>query len=368
MNLPDRFLVEGMVFGRKELLRHALLHSVAGDNPVWRKKVFAFIADFLDTEQSALEQQTSGTTGEPKKIVLDRGAMLASARRTLKYFGLEPGHKALLCLPVDYIAGKMMVVRALTGGLDLVLAEPSGLPFLEMEEEVVDFTAVVPLQLYNSLKAGEDLSRIRKLLCGGGELSANLRGSLKELEQPLIFESFGMTETYTHIAIRQINGERPDTSFRALEGVELFLDGEGCLIIRDQCFQGGEIRTRDLAELDDDGLGFTWLGRADNVIKSGGIRIIPELLEQQIGNILGRSCLVLPEKDERLGQQLLLVVEQPQEESGQAAGSTPGSIRDLLKEHLPAFEMPRRVLFTQEIPRNESMKPDRLKSLELFCR
>jgi O-succinylbenzoic acid--CoA ligase len=174
-----------------------------------------------------------------------------------------------------------------------------------------------------------------------------------------VYESFGMTETYTHFALKRINGPDPDSCFKLMEGVRVGLDQRGCLEVEVSGITRGAILTNDLVEITGSGEGFTWLGRFDNIINTGGIKIIPELLEEQIGKILGKECLVLAEPDRKLGNRLVLMVEFP--------GDPPlKEWMNRLRPVLSNYELPRRILAVQALPRNASMKPDRTRALNLL--
>ena len=351
-DIYDAFSLEGTSYSRTELLR--ICEEASGDpgTPGWKKEVFDFIRTFLKDDGQDILQLTSGTTGTPREHKLSREAMTTSAQRTLNFLGLRPGQKALLCLPIRYIAGKMMVVRALVGGLDLRLVNPSGRPMQGMEGEV-DFAAMVPLQVYESLRNNDPIWGIDKLLIGGGELPGYLQKELLSVDKPEVYLSFGMTETCTHFALRRLNGPSPDAHYVALYGVHLRTDPRGCLEVEVDGVTSGPVQTNDLVELDPSGRAFDWLGRYDHLINSGGIKIFPEKIEQEARKCTGRECLVLPEKDPKLGEKLVLVVEYK--------GDHP-PVEDWLKclsKALPAYEVPRKVLTMEEIPRNNSMKPDR---------
>jgi O-succinylbenzoic acid--CoA ligase len=344
--------IEGLHYSRLEVLD--LCRSMTSQPGIeeWKREVFAFIQLFLDPGGEKIIQFTSGSTGDPKEVSIAREAMFLSAQATLRLMGLKPGDTALLCLPVQYIAGKMMVVRALAGGLNLLLAEPSGRPLKELDEEV-SFAAMVPLQVYESLENRDPLSKIDKLIVGGGQLNATLREKLLQATVPLVYESFGMTETCTHFALKKINGPKPDAYFKLMDGVKALVDSRGCLEVEIPGITPGKVLTSDLVEMVDAGKGFNWLGRYDNVINSGGIKIIPELLEKEARACTGLECLVLPEAHPKLGEQLVLVVEY--------GGTNPPVQKWLscLRQNLSPYEVPRRVLTLEKLPRNASLKPDR---------
>lgn len=356
--LREPVLLNGRAFSRQELLEYCRRGTADPEVPGWVREVLDFMARYLDPDGGELLQKSSGSTGDPKTYTLSREAMVRSAGRTLRYFGLNQGERALLALPLHYIAGKMMVVRALVGGLDLVVAEPSSRPLSGLSGPI-DFAAMVPLQIEESLAHGDPLEQITTLLIGGGELHPANREKLASMELPRVFETFGMTETYTHFAVKRINGPEPDPFFRVLEGVRVRIDTRGCLEVEVPGITEGPLHTNDLVEIRDRGAGFTWLGRFDNLINTGGIKIIPELLEEQIRQVIGRECLVVPEPDRKLGSRLVLLVEYE--------GSPPvDAWLDLLRERLQKHELPRRVLAVRSLPRNPSMKPDRTSALRLL--
>ncbi len=390
----------------------------------WEKELYQFISDLLN-EEKTLVQQTSGTTGEPKSFVLKRDAMLVSAQRTLDHFGIKTGDSALLCLPVQYIAGKMMVVRALAGGLNLVTIEPTGNPgnaLLQQGLRVV-FAAMVPLQVYELLKTPEAFRKIGTLIVGGGEIDPGVRKKIQKLDGIKIYETFAMSETYTHFATRRLNESASENSsiemkrtggdasiseekktgvdvkvheqeqslknakvsdmkkagkdmnippgkstevpckqsFQVMEGVIVELDERGCLVVDIPGVTDGPVVSNDLAEITGP-RSFRWLGRLDNVIKTGGIKVIPETIEGVVKELTGRNVVVLGVPDRRLGQKLVLVVEGAGKEtasSTHAGPLHPDHIIEALKTRLAAHEVPKEIRFLPEFPRNRSMKIDR---------
>ncbi|HUX38973.1 MAG TPA: AMP-binding protein [Rectinemataceae bacterium] len=324
--------------------------SIAGGHlPPWEEAALRFILDWLGPEESIV-QRSSGTTGRPKDLVLAKTAMAGSARNTCDFFGLKPGDSALLCLPVDYIAGKMMIARALVGGLDLLITEPSGRPPIPRRR--VDFCAMVPLQVEASLAAGPELGRIGTLIIGGAEISPELEKALGS-ETVSAWATYGMAETCSQVALRRVNGDRPEKVYTAMRGVRLSLDERDCLAIEAD-WLGGKVQTNDVVEMLDD-LRFRWLGRFDNLINSGGLKIVPEELEALITEKTGRACAVIGLPDTRLGTKVAVVFEDG------ATGSTSelASLRGLLEGELPRQALPREILAVAELPRNASFKLDR---------
>ena len=358
-DIKEPILLDGKSFTRKSLLEYCSEQSASLGLPEWKREVFDFIVLFLNPAGAAIAQLSSGSTGDPKSFKLSREAMLLSAQRTLRFFMLQRGERVLLALPVHYIAGKMMVVRALLGGLDLILSEPSSRPLQKLSGSFV-FAAMVPLQIEESLNHGDRLERISKLLIGGGELHPATREKLSLMSIPEVYESFGMTETYTHFALKRINGVEPDSNFKLLEGVSIGLDSRACLEVEVPGITTGSLITNDLVENNKKVDGFSWLGRFDNLINSGGIKIVPELLEEQIRECIGHECLVLPEPDRKLGNRLVLLVEFERNDPPL------NEWKEKLRNQLTAYEQPRRVLTVEALPRNASMKPDRTSSRELL--
>lgn len=346
------FQLDGRSYDRDQLLAHCFQKAEDGELPVWKKDVYEFISLFLDPSLGDIVQKTSGTTGDPGAHILRRKSLVLSAGKTLDFFKLAPGDRVLHCLPMHYVAGKLMVVRALVGGLQLLLTEPSGRPLRNITDPLA-FAAMVPLQVHESLMFGDSFASLSTLLIGGGKLPHSFQKRLARLDQTAVYESFGMTETYTHFALKRINGPHPDKAFRLLEGVKISQDRRNCLVVDVEGITKGPHTTSDLVEIQAGGQSFTWLGRYDHVINSGGIKIIPELLEERIRTLIQHHCLLLSEPDERLGNRLVLLVESGEQNPPLEAW------QELLKSSLSPYELPRRVVTCREIPRNQSMKLDR---------
>jgi O-succinylbenzoic acid--CoA ligase len=312
----------------------------------WEKGIYEFILNWFDDSVFIL-QKTSGSTGEPKEIKLKKSAMIKSAQNTINFFDLQPGNTAWLCLPIDYIAGKMMVVRALVGKLNLLISEPAGTP--KIPKQSIDFTAMVPLQLKKLFDAKTEFSQIKKLIVGGAEVDYQLQRALQKIPTK-VFSTYGMTETCSHIALQRINGINPEKTFHLLPDITISRNEEGCLRIYAPHLAASHIQTTDLVEIVNENE-FIWLGRADNVINTGGIKISPEQLEKEISQLIGAECLIIPQKDEFFGEKLVLVLEHSTEKAA--------DLINRLRENLDSYHCPKAVRFTERFPRNESMKIDR---------
>lgn len=280
---------------------------------------------------------TSGSTGEPKEIRLNKADMQASARITNTFFDIGPDSVLLLCLSVSYIAGKMMVVRALEAGAELWTTTASSRPLERMANsgKRVNLAAMVPMQVVESFKYPEDqaaLTRIHHLLIGGAPVSPRLERQLLDIPT-LCYATYGMTETVSHVALRKLN----DTpGYFALGDISFSADERGCLVICAPHLTDKQFITNDVVHLADI-RHFEWLGRYDHVINSGGIKFFPEVIENKISALLSCRFFVTSKPDERLGQRIVLVVE----------GDIHQGIDDLLRKlrrHLSAYEMPREIL------------------------
>jgi O-succinylbenzoic acid--CoA ligase len=294
-----------------------------------------------------MDLQTSGSTGKPKFISVKKKWMKNSAQLTGKTFGLKEGDSVLLCIPMKYVAGKMMVVRALELGLDLKVVEPSSSPLKNINDSI-DFAAMVPLQLENSLN---ELDKVKILIVGGGQVSPQLVEKLQNISTQ-IYETYGMTETLTHVAIKPLNGPGKSELFQALDGVHFEIDDKGCLVIHAPMLNPESIVTNDIVELVDKS-SFRWLGRFDNVINSGGIKIIPEVVEAKLATvILNRRFFIAGVADESLGEKVILVVE--------------GESVNITLESLEKYEKPKDIYFIPKFVETKSGKIHRQTTLSLI--
>ncbi|MDY0104216.1 MAG: AMP-binding protein [Lentimicrobium sp.] len=308
MSIPANLILEGKLYQPEELKSYALLLS--NDNEPWKKDLGNFILDWLSPENEIIVN-TSGSTGTPRPIHHSKQAMVASARATGEFLGLKAGESALLCLSAKTIAGMMMVVRTMVLKMNLMMATPDGHPLSHLAGDTIpDFTAMVPAQVYNSINAVKDmkiLSRIPKLIIGGGEINPALEQQMIALPNA-IYATYGMTETITHVALRKINGANRSDFFWTLPGIKLETDERGCLVITAPRILTEPIVTNDLVELKTNNQ-FRWLGRFDNIINRGGQKIIPEEVEQKISGIITSRYFISAAKDDKFGEVPVLIIE-----------------------------------------------------------
>ena len=318
--------------------------------PEWEKNIYKFILDWLD-DKDFIVQNSSGTTGIYKELHLSKKSMIQSAQHTCDLFDIQFGNSAAFCLPIEYIAGKMMVVRALVAGLNLLIIEPSSMPDLSGYGKI-DFCAMVPLQLYNSLNSVETIRNIKKLIVGGAEIRPELEVILHDMPNE-VYATYGMAETCSHVAIRRLSGNKFERYYSAMPGVSFNADDRNCLsIIAD--YLDKEVFTNDVVDLIDSRT-FRWIGRYDNLINSGGVKIIPEEVETLISKNTGLDCALIGLPDEKLGQKLILVLEKGKSDI------TCDEIRNLLKDELPKHAQPKDIVIVEQLPRNSSFKVDRRK-------
>jgi O-succinylbenzoic acid--CoA ligase len=295
--------------------------------------------------------QTSGTTGRSKQIVFSIDKVKISAIGTHAIFSLFEGAVVLNALPLQYVASKMMLYRSLICGYSLYVLDPSfDEGIFDDLPDAVDFVPLVPLQVERLLSfKNRPFQFIHKVLIGGASVSSGLRSNILDLDvRTKFYESFGSTETLTHIAVKEIS--KLDSDFKAIEGVH-FSEQKNCLVIHAPHVNDYPIVTNDLVDLISSKT-FKWKGRVDNVINSGGIKIIPEQLEMKISTLINNPFFIASVPSENLGQQVILVIE----------SSTNYEI-DFSNSALGKYETPKKVYFIPKFYRTESGKILRKKCL-----
>lgn len=321
------------------------------------ESTYQFFIDWF-TSTDVVEVQTSGSTGKPKTIQLRKEFMINSALATGTFFNLKENTTALLCMSTDFIAGKMMLVRALVLGWSLDVVESVSNP-LEKIEKSYDFSAMVPIQLEKSLS---QINKIDKLIVGGTIVSEELVSKIQHVSTK-IFATFGMTETITHIAIKQLNGFKNRTSsevekshYMTLPNVSISKDARNCLVINAPKVSVAKIVTNDVVKIISKNK-FKWLGRFDNVINSGGIKLHPEAIEKKLAKIMKQRFFVAGVPDAKLGEKLILIVE----------GKTTTIFLSKAKT-LSRFETPKAIYFVDAFIETDSKKIQRNKTLDLLLK
>lgn len=348
---PD-FRLNGNPLNGKDLKLYAEECKLHGE--AFEQEVGAFLTDFMSNSLE-IEVFTSGSTGRPKQISLDKNKMINSAEATGAFFKLPEKTTALLCMPVSYIAGKMMLVRAMVLGWHIESAVPRSNP-LDHILKRFDFCAVTPFQLDNSLNRTH---LIKKMIVGGGKVSLRLQKRLQSLDTA-IFETYGMTETITHVAAREINNPaKKNPPFRAMKDIKFAVDDRNCLSIQAPRLSDRAIQTNDIVELINERQ-FYWQGRYDRVINSGGVKIFPEQVERKLEAFFSKRFFITGLENDSLGERVVLFVE------AEFSEETLSTIRKNIDEvaDLEKFERPRKIYFVEKFEETHTGKIHRINTAQ----
>lgn len=336
------FKLNGIQMDKNELCQVAYCLIKEGDES--EQDTGEFLLDWFDAK-NYISLQTSGTTGTPKTIRISKQAMVDSALATGSFFELNPGDRALCCLPTKYIAGKMMLVRSIILGLNLDLVPASSHPLLNTLA-TYDFVAMVPLQVENSI---EEMKKVKKLIVGGAKMSKSLENKLLKIKTES-YETYGMTETITHIAAKKV-GEK---AFSILPNVKISQNNKNCLVVEALKIAKEAIVTNDLVEIINENQ-FVFLGRIDNVVNSGGVKLIPEQIEEKLSSKIHSRFFVGGVADAVLGEKLVLVIEGEQKKMGKA-----------IFNDLDKYEKPKEVFYIPIFTETQNGKIKRKEILELI--
>jgi O-succinylbenzoic acid--CoA ligase len=341
-NVHNKFKLNGFHLNREDLCTFAYSFIKEGED--FEKPVGDFLLDWFD-EKSYLEINTSGSTGKPKLIRVDKQAMVRSALATGDFFDLQPGDKVLHCLPVNYVAGKMMFIRGFILGLEIDFVAPSSHPLDRLEYDY-DFAALVPMQAQYSL---DKLKHVKTIIIGGAKITKSLEEKLLKVNSK-IYETYGMTETITHIAAKRIGKE----AFTVFPNVMLSLDDNNCLLIKAPSISSEIIETNDIVEMVSENE-FIWLGRYDNIINSGGIKLIPEQIEEKLATRIQNRYFVIGQADSVLGEKLVLIVE-----------GEPMPIEKEVFDVLDKYEIPKEIHFVKHFEETPNGKIIRKETMNKF--
>lgn len=339
-NVHNHFRINGQYFTKSDMLR--LGSEFIKDGNHFERAFGLFVLDWFD-KSDKISLRTSGTTGEPKEIQVRKQAMVDSALATGDFFNLHPKDKVLCCLPIDFIAGKMMIVRAFILGLDMSFVAPTAYPLENIRNEYV-FCAMTPMQVENSI---EQLQYIKKLIIGGAKLPATLEDKL--LKRGIdAYETYASTETLTHIAARKVGEE----NFKLLPNISIAVDDRGCLVINAPRISSEKIVTNDLVDIQSE-TEFNWVGRINNVVNSGGIKLFPEKIEAQLNGKIPHRYFVGGVTDTLLGEKLVLLIEAPKYK-----------LPTDVFEGLDKYEKPKNILFVDAFAETENGKIRRREILD----
>jgi len=340
-NVHPDFKWNGILFDKSKLLQ--LAYDFIKEGEEFERITGEFILDWFNTD-SFITVTSSGTTGTPKQIKIEKQAMVFSALATAEFFDLKHGNRVLNCLSTNYIAGKMMLIRSIVLGFDMDFIEPTSNP-LKDNLNIYDFVAMVPLQVENSIN---ELINVKKLIIGGAKINENLRNQLLDLPT-LVYETYGMTETITHIAAKNIK----DKYFSVLPNVTISTDTRNCLVIEAPLISNASIVTNDVVNCISNSE-FELLGRHDNVINSAGVKLFPELIEMKLAPKFSSRFFVIGIPDDKFGEQLAIVVE-----------GSPIEIGSHFFNDLLPYEKPKVIYFVAKFLETESGKVKRSSTLNL---
>ena len=311
----------------------------------FHNELLLFLKEWF-SDASTLTVKTSGSTGIPKEIQVEKDRMIQSAHLTCSFLGLQKDDTALLCMPLQYIAGKMMVVRCLISGLDLYVIPPSGNPLKDRDIHF-HFAAMIPLQVFNTLQSDietQRLQQIKSLIIGGGSIDTGLEEKLKDFPNS-VYSTYGMTETLSHIALRKISGQKASIKYQPFDTVSLSLSEEGTLIIKAPLVCKETLYTNDVAEIYEDGT-FRIIGRKDNIINSGSIKIQIEKLEELLKPLITRNFAITSIPDPKFGEIIVLVSEDEIDIT-------------TLSGQVPDYYIPKKNIVISKIPQTETGKISR---------
>ena len=344
--LHPSFALNGICYSEESLKTYA--GSLLKNNDDEKQAIGRFILEWLG-DDLYVSVKTSGSTGTPKNLKIAKQFMANSAKATGEFFNVFENAAVLLCLSANYIAGKMMLVRAMTLGWNLNTVTPSNFP-LKTVNIKYDFCAMVPTQLSNSLKK---INCVSKLIVGGAPVSQNLI-KLIQSKQTKIYETYGMTETVSHVAVRRLNSksvENKDSFFKTLPNVKVAVDQRNCLVINAPLVAKETIITNDIVTLMDANT-FLWKGRFDNVINSGGIKIFPEEVERKLQNSIEDRFLISWIPNPKLGQQVILIIENSKIKASQSIDKDSW----YKKSKLTKYEIPKQVFYLDQFIETPSGK------------
>jgi O-succinylbenzoic acid--CoA ligase len=350
--------------GKEVFIQDIITNRVPAGNE-FESGIISFIRDWL-SDKNDFVQQTSGSTGTPKPVTISRTHMVASARLTAEALGLQRGDHALVCLSPSFIAGKMMLVRSFVIGMKITATTPSSNPFAVLPlSQPIDFVALVPSQLYDILRSASAtvFEDIKTAIIGGAALDSESRGMLQPFRCGF-YATYGMTETVSHIALMPLNGTSAANYFTTLPGIAVEADERGCLVIKWSKLPGQVVTTNDVAEIMD-ATRFRLVGRWDNIVNSGGYKILPEELESRIAEILEPLNLNITYflggiPDPKFDHKLVLIIEQLLDDR------TITQIRDVLQKQLSGFQLPREIRTGITFVRTGSGKINRPETLRLI--
>lgn len=364
--------INGQFYDKNALLTKVKTELSTPNQSAWNLSFYQFISDWL-SESSTISLQTSGSSGTPKKITAKKSHLIASALATVNYFKLNKGCTFLLCLPCDYIAGKMMIVRAFVCNANIICVEPKSNALTNIPTDKIDLAAVVPMQLEKYLskrKQSSDkdfsnesiqgLSNIEHLIIGGSALNNETFQQITKLPCKS-YLTYGMTETYSHVALQRILSSEKSGTYKALPSVCFNVNKENQLIINASHLGIDNLVTNDIVNLISS-IEFELIGRIDNVINSGGIKLSPEKIENKIAPYFENTRYFIHAiPDKTLGQTSALFIESSNDLKTALSPDFTNLIA-MIKANLPSYEVPKEIILLDKFSLTSSGKIQRKKT------
>jgi O-succinylbenzoic acid--CoA ligase len=313
--------------------------------PDWERAIFNFLLEWFSSSET-IEVLTSGSTGTPKVIHREKKHVQESAMMTGDFFSFTPSQSALLCLPAQYIGGKMMLVRAIEWELELDYIAPK--TALDIPDKTYHFSAMTPQQIAGSI---QNISNIKTIIIGGAPINSVLEKRLIPLPTHL-YATYGMTETVSHIALRKLTKNGNET-YTALPKVSFSTDSNSCLIISAPTLLEHPITTTDIVKLIDT-TSFNWIGRSDFIINSGGLKISPEKLEAATSHLFSSAYFFFGKPDEKWGHKVILLVE--------GIPYNTDRLHTELASVLSSYQVPKEIIFIPKFIRTVNGKLNRIAS------
>lgn len=302
-----------------------------------------------NNDEDYVTAHTSGSTGVPKEIRLLKSDMMSSACATNRRFGITRDSRLLCPLSPDYIAGKMMMVRAIAADCELIVERPSNNP-LKHDYGIIDLMAVVPSQCAALLCNEMAVSSLKNLIIGGAPLPVGLEKELVKMPWHS-YATYGMTETCSHVALRELG----TAVYDAMPGILFSQDERDCLVIESDLLSFKRLVTNDVVDLIDCRT-FRWLGRYDNVINSGGVKFHPEQLEKLLEGKFPFPFFFMGVPHEKWGQSVAMVIEAPENSD---AASVRTEAAAICRAFLPRYAFPAKINVVDALPRTANGKLQR---------
>ncbi len=334
--------------------------SLQGNPDDWQKYIWEFVAQLCNPAIQSISIFTSGSTGVSRQIVHTKQAIFNSAQMTCNALGLEQGNAALLSLPANKVGGMMMIARSFISKMNLCCIKPTSNPFNEIRSDLkIDFVAFTPMQFYavmNDVDAFKKASGISKIILGGQEVDSKLAQRIRDMQNE-VYLTFGMTETISHIALKRLNGKSPDNYFTLLPDVKISIDERSCMIVDAPKLGCNHLATNDIISIVA-GNKFEWLGRWDNVINSGGVKIYPEEIEHLLQPYISNPFFIAGLPDNKLGQKVVMIIEAEKISDAQNT--------EFLNAfaYLEKIKRPKEIWFAKTFVRTENGKIKRAESLK----